>query len=52
MSNRISIEHILGKQGGSENSCIACGARYRITHFVDATDHTIGKKILVRNSDM
>lgn len=44
MPNRISIEHVLGKQGGSDNSCIVYGARYRLTDFVEATDHAIGKK--------
>ncbi len=46
MSNSISIVPVLGSQGGSENSCIACGARYLITHFVEATDHAIDKKYL------
>lgn len=46
MSNRISIEHIHGMQGGSENSCIACGARYCLADYVEATDHAIGKKYL------
>lgn len=44
MSNRISIEPIHGMQGGSENSCVVCGARYRIADFVEATDHAICKK--------
>ena len=44
MSNRISIEPIHGLQGDSENSCIACGARYCLVDFVEATDHAISKK--------
>lgn len=46
MSNRISIEPVHGMQGGSDESCIVCGARYCIADYVEATDHAIGKKYL------
>lgn len=44
MQNRISIIPVLGSQSISENSCIACGERYRITDFIEATDHATCKK--------
>lgn len=44
MSNRISIEPVHGMQGGTENSCIACGARYCLTDYVEVIDHAICKK--------
>jgi hypothetical protein len=31
-------------QGGSENSCVVCGAKYRLADFVEVTDYAIGKK--------
>jgi len=46
MSNRVSIEPIHGLQGGSENSCVACGAKYCMEDFIEVIDHAIGKKYL------
>ncbi len=46
MSNRISIRPIHGMQGGAETPCPACGIRYCLADFVEATDHAVGKKYL------
>lgn len=46
MSNRVSIEPIHGTQGGTDDPCPACGARYCMGDFIEAIDYAIGKKYL------
>jgi hypothetical protein len=44
MSNRITIEPIHGMQGGTEKPCPACGVKYCLIDYAEATDHAVGKK--------
>lgn len=44
MSNRVSIEPIHGMQSGTEDSCPVCGSKCCLVDYVEATDHSIGKK--------
>lgn len=46
MSHRISIEPIHGMQGGTDEPCPACGAKYCSEDYAEATDHAIGKKYI------